>query len=111
MSRPFQTKLSCLGSPSCLCSLFCSVHFYLFCSFFHRRRPPVRALAEKYSSELSSSRDCEHDLALSVPAGGSFLRLAGIRQRKRTVNGDANRAGIKQASHFRELWPVRAHLG
>ena len=64
---------------------------------------------ERWSFRLS--RDREYDLSLSVPAGGSFVSLAGIRQWKRAINGDASRAGSKQASDFRELWPVRAHLG
>ena len=61
--------------------------------------------------EVSSSRDREDDLALNVPTGGSFVRLASVRKRKRAVYGDANRPSIEQASEFCQLRAVRAHLG
>ena len=51
----------------------------------------------------SSSRRREHDLALYVPTGGSFVCSSSIRKRKRAVYGDANRTHIKQASESCEL--------
>ena len=60
---------------------------------------------------FSSSRDLEHDIALDVPTGGSFVRPSSIRKRKCAVCGDANRTRIEQAPEFCELRAVRAHLG
>jgi hypothetical protein len=51
----------------------------------------------------NTSCDSEHELTLGVPTGGSFMRLLGIGKRKRTVDGDANLADLKQACEFREL--------
>jgi len=62
-------------------------------------------------SELSFSGDSEHDLALNVPMGSSFVRLASIGKRKRAVDADTNRSGIEQATEFCKLRAVRAHLG
>jgi len=58
----------------------------------------------------SSSRDRKDKLALDVALGGAFMRLAGICEGKRAVDGYTDPPGIKQASEFRELHTVRAHL-
>lgn len=56
--------------------------------------------------ERLASGDREHDLTLDVPAGGSFVCLPGIRERKRAVEGDTKRARVEQASEFCELRAV-----
>ena len=60
------------------------------------------------SSEFdqSSSRGQKHDLALDVPASGSFMGPPRIRQRERAVDGDAHGARIEQTPQFCELWTV-----
>jgi hypothetical protein len=55
--------------------------------------------------------DREHDLALDVPSGGAFVRRPGIRERKRAVDRDTDRARFEQVTHFGELHAVRADLG
>lgn len=43
-----------------------------------------------------SSRDREHDVALDVSTGGSFVCRSGIRERKRAVDRDAYGARFEQ---------------
>jgi hypothetical protein len=57
-------------------------------------------------AQATRSGDREHDLALDMAAGGSFVRPSSISKRKRAVYGDANRARIEQTPEFRELLAV-----
>ena len=59
----------------------------------------------------TNSLNREDDFASGVSFRGPFVRLSRIRERNRAVDRDANRAGIEQASEFRELRAIRAHLG
>src|SRR5882757_4144453 len=58
----------------------------------------------------SALGDREHDLASDMPSGGAFVRRSGLRERKRAVDRDANRARVEQASQFSELRAGRADL-
>jgi hypothetical protein len=62
-------------------------------------------------STLPLSNYRKDNLALDVPVRGPFVRLTGLGQRKRAVDGDAHCTRLEQAPKLGQLRAVGAHLG